>query len=75
MSRETAERLDGWKAIAVYLRCDVATVQRWERERGLPVRRVPGGSVRSVFALRGEIDRWLGDRNETAGRQNKSSRP
>lgn len=53
------DRLDSWKAIADYLGRDVATVRRWEKSLGLPVRRVPGGRGRSVFAFRGEIDEWL----------------
>ncbi|HJR58280.1 MAG TPA: hypothetical protein VJ813_02735 [Vicinamibacterales bacterium] len=52
------DRLDSWKAIADYLGRDVATVRRWE-SLGLPVRRVPGGRGRSVFAFRSEIDEWL----------------
>lgn len=52
------ERLDSWKAIADYLHRDVATVRRWE-SLGLPVRRVPGGRGRSVFAFTTEIDAWL----------------
>ncbi len=54
-----ADRLDSWKAIAEYLDRDVATVRRWERSRGLPVRRLPGGRGSSVFAFRSEIDAWL----------------
>lgn len=53
------DRLDSWKAIAEYLGRDRSTVVRWERESGLPVRRVPGGRGRSVFAYRAEIDEWL----------------
>lgn len=53
------ERLDSWKAIAEYLGRDVATVRRWEKTQALPVRRVPGGPGRSVFAFRSEIDAWL----------------
>lgn len=52
-------RLDSWKAIAEYLRRDIGTVRRWEKSQGLPVRRVPGGPGRSVFAFTGEIDAWL----------------
>jgi hypothetical protein len=51
-------RLDSWKAIAEYLQRDVGTVRRWEK-LGLPVRRVPGGRGRSVFAYASEIDQWL----------------
>lgn len=53
------ERLDSWKTIAVYLGRDVGTVRRWERTRGLPVHRVPGGKGSSVFAYKSEIDAWL----------------
>lgn len=52
------ERLDSWKAIADYLRRDLATVRRWEKSLGLPIQRV-GGTGRSVFAYTGEIDEWL----------------
>jgi hypothetical protein len=52
-------RLDSWKAIAGYLDRDERTAQRWERELGLPIRRLPGGRGRSVFAFTGEIDAWL----------------
>ena len=52
-------RLDSWKAIATYLQRDVATVARWEKGLGLPVRRVGGGGGRSVFAYTSEIDDWL----------------
>ena len=51
-------RLDSWKAIADYLKRDLATVRRWEKTRGLPVRRVSGNG-RSVFAYASEIDAWL----------------
>jgi len=53
------ERLDSWKAIAAYLGRDAGTVRRWERTRGLPVHRVPGGKGSSVFAYKSEIDAWL----------------
>src|SRR5579872_3757699 len=51
--------LNSWKEIAQYMGLGVRTVQRYEAELGLPVRR-PGGKDRgSVMALSGEIDRWL----------------
>ena len=53
-----AKRLDSWKEIAEYLHKDVRTVIRWEKEKGLPVRRLPGGKRQSVFALTSEIDAW-----------------
>lgn len=53
------DRLDSWKAIAAYLGRDAGTVRRWERTRGLPAHRVPGGKRGSVFAFTTEIDAWL----------------
>jgi len=52
-------RLDGWKDIASCLNRSVRTVQRWEAQLGLPIRRkgAPGGEI--VYAFRGEIDAWL----------------
>jgi hypothetical protein len=52
-------RLDSWKAIAGYLGRDERTVRRWERERGLPIRRVGGGRGASVFAYAADLDAWL----------------
>lgn len=54
------ERLDGWKCIAAYLKRDRTTVIRWARERGLPVHRLPGGRTGTVYALKHELDAWLG---------------
>lgn len=57
------ERFDSWKEIAAYLKRDERTVQRWEHERGLPVHRTPGEKRGTIFAYRGELDRWMrGDR-------------
>src|SRR6185436_8764974 len=53
-----SNRLDSWKAIAEYLGRDVSTARRWEKTAGLPVRRLPGSSGRSVFAYRDEVDAW-----------------
>lgn len=52
-------RLDSWKEIAHYLGRDVRTVIRWERDRGLPVSRVPGGKRSRVFAYPDDLDQWL----------------
>ena len=51
--------MDSWKGIANYLNRDVRTVIRWEKERRMPVHRVPGEKGHGVFALREEIDNWL----------------
>jgi hypothetical protein len=53
------DRLDSWKEIAAYLKRDERTVQRWERERGFPVHRTPGGKRGMVFAYAEELDTWL----------------
>jgi TolB-like protein/Flp pilus assembly protein TadD len=50
--------LDSWKEIARYLNRDVRTIQRWERTKGLPVHRLPGGDKPAVYALRHEVDAW-----------------
>jgi hypothetical protein len=51
--------LSGWKEIANYLGRGVRTVQRYEREFGLPVRRPAGKPRGSVLAVRAEVDGWL----------------
>jgi hypothetical protein len=56
---ETERRLADWKVIGRYLGKSVRTVQRWERELGLPVRRLHNGSKSCVFAVRAELDAWL----------------
>ncbi|MGE0452095.1 MAG: tetratricopeptide repeat protein [Vicinamibacteria bacterium] len=53
-----AERLDSWKEIAGYLGRSVRTVQRWERQEGLPVHRLQHDKQGSVYALPAELDAW-----------------
>lgn len=53
-----ADRLDSWKAIATYLDRQVRTVQRWEKEEGLPIHRVPHKKQGSVYAFKSELDAW-----------------
>ena len=52
-------RLDSWKAIAAFFGKDERTVKRWEKERGLPVRRLPGAARGTVFAYTEELEQWL----------------
>jgi tetratricopeptide (TPR) repeat protein len=52
------EILDGWKEISDYLKRDVRTCQRWERELGLPVHRLDGSPKARVFAYKDELDAW-----------------
>jgi hypothetical protein len=51
----------GWKGIATYLNMAVRTVQRYEREHELPIRR-PGGAKGAVIATRLDLDEWLAAR-------------
>jgi tetratricopeptide (TPR) repeat protein len=53
------QRLDSWKEIAAFFGRDERTVRRWEKERALPVHRVPGGGRGGVFAYSGELREWL----------------
>jgi hypothetical protein len=57
---EESTVLSSWKDIANYLGKGVRTVQRWERELGLPVRRPVGASRKSAVLLsRRDVDEWL----------------
>ena len=65
------DRLDSWKQIAVYMGRGVTTVQRWEQDEGLPVRRLPHAKKGSVFAFKRDLDAWLTARAmQGAGRTN-----
>lgn len=52
-------RLDSWKEIAAFFGRDERTVKRWEKERSLPVHRLPGGSRARVFAFADELQAWM----------------
>jgi len=52
-------RLDSWKEIAAFFLRDERTVKRWEKERSLPVHRLPGGSRARVFAFTDELQGWM----------------
>ena len=57
--RDARETLNGWKEIAAFLGKSVRSVQRWERDLGLPVRRIntpDQGQI--VYASREEIEGW-----------------
>ena len=55
-------RLDSWKEIAAFLRRGSRTVQRWEREAGLPVHRLQHEKLGSVYAYTTELDAWFARR-------------
>ena len=56
---QTPVLLNSWKEIASYLGRGVRTVQRYEREHQLPVRRVQSKSHSAVLAFTTELDAWL----------------
>ncbi len=58
----TARRLESWKEIASYLKRDKRTVQRWEKEYGLPVHRLQLNTGASVYAYPAELDAWYAER-------------
>ena len=55
----TEDRLDSWKDIAVYLKRDISTVQRWEQREKMPVHRHLHDRRGSAYAFRSELDVWL----------------
>ena len=58
----TNGRLDSWKEIAAYLKREVRSVQRWEKDEELPVRRHMHGRLGTVYAHKAELDAWLAQR-------------
>jgi Tol biopolymer transport system component len=56
-------RLDSWKKIAVYLKRDITTVQRWEKREGMPVHRHLHDKMGSVYAFQSELDAWMQGRS------------
>ena len=52
------QRLDSWKEIASFFGRDERTVNRWEKELGLPIHRLPGTKGR-VYAFSEELSDWL----------------
>jgi hypothetical protein len=52
--------LTTWKEVARYMGKGVRTVQRWEKDFGLPVRRPPGAhNRRAILALTTDLDAWV----------------
>lgn len=56
---EASQFLTGWKEIATYLGKGVRTVQRYEQQMNLPVRRPAGKTWSSVVAVKAELDGWV----------------
>ena len=62
------DRLDSWKEIAAYLGRGIRTVQRWEREEGLPIHRLVHEKRGSIYARRQELAAWWESRRLTLTR-------
>jgi hypothetical protein len=63
--RPSDDRLDSWKEIAAFLHRDVRTVQRWEKQSGLPVHRPADSRLRTAYAFRSELEAWWRAQNVT----------
>jgi hypothetical protein len=62
MELATAWHLASWGEIAFYLKRDIRTAQRYEKQYGLPIRRMVIGKTGQVFAYRSELDKWILER-------------
>ncbi len=67
------DRLDSWKEIAAYLQKEVRTVQRWEKNLGLPVRRLGQGKQGTVFAYKADLDSWWLETQSKVDQEGKSA--
>lgn len=56
---QTNAVLTSWKDIARYMGKGVRTVQRWEMDFGLPVRRPQGSNKKAVLARPRDLDAWV----------------
>ena len=59
------DRLDSWKEISAFLGRSIRTVQRWEREEGLPVHRLAHAKRGTIYARRDELSAWWESRRLT----------
>jgi hypothetical protein len=57
--KATIASLNSWKEISLYMDRGIRTVQRWERELGLPIHRVGKGPRSPVHAFPSELTAWL----------------
>lgn len=62
-SAASSERLESWKEIAAFLRRDVRTVQRWEKNEALPVHRHLHDKLGSIYANKSELEAWRRERS------------
>ena len=62
--RAPEDRLESWKEIAAYLKRGVRTVQRWERDEGLPIYRHEHQKRATPYAFTSELDTWRNNHHE-----------
>jgi hypothetical protein len=53
------KKLDSWGEIASYFQREIRTVQRWEKDEGLPVHRHEHKKKSTVYAYTRELDDWF----------------
>ena len=61
-SPSPGKKLVSWKEIASHLGREIRTVQRWEKNEGLPVRRHEHQKKSTVYAYANELDEWFKSR-------------
>ena len=59
----SSDTIQGWKDIASYFGRSIRSVQRWEREFGLPVHRIRAVDGQTVYAIRVELEEWRKSRD------------
>jgi TolB-like protein/Tfp pilus assembly protein PilF len=60
--------LDSWGEIAAHLYRSISTVQRWEKQEGLPVHRIAHSKLGSIYAISSELDAWYEARSQATPR-------
>jgi hypothetical protein len=68
------DRLDSWKEIATYFNRDKRTVQRWERQEGMPVHRHLHDKQGTVYAIKAELDEWWKGRRARIEREEQAEK-
>lgn len=63
-------QLTSWKEIAHFLGVNIRTAQKWERDRGLPVRRTAGARSR-VSADSASLETWKAQLSSTVKRDDR----
>lgn len=72
--RDSPAELSSWKEIAQRLQVSVRTAQLWEKDRGLPVRRVPGKRGR-VYLRIADLEAWLARADDGVSAPSDSPQP